>query len=395
MTNASEPTELAQRAIDGIVSPLIGVDQARVVRLWNTAAERLSGCPRERALGSPLSVLWPALDALPELARGLVTGQPIRLQEQPGLGGQDTRFWDLEVMPWSPDGAAGVLLRLDDATTRVAARRNEFLTKKMESLGILMRGLAQELSNPLAGMLQNVQVVRNRLREEPRANQQAAAASGLELKALRDYLQRRQIDTRLDAIMSSGSRAVDLIDTMLGFSHHHVAPPQKRDPQQLLDRAVDLAAALDRCQSQRRFMDIRIRREYAAELPWIDCYPGPLEQVLATLLLHIGQRLQYPGDASADPYIILRLQAGDDRLWIEIEDNGPLLAPAEQESFFDPFVRQMDLGYGRTGLGLSLCYYTIVEHHQGRIDIASGVEGGSVCRIELPVDGQGAAPLPG
>ena len=60
---------------------------------------------------------------------------------------------------------------------------------------------------------------------------------------------------------------------------------------------------------------------------------------------------------------------------IEVEDNGPGIAPEHLERVFDPFFTTKEPGKG-TGLGLSICA-RLVEGMGGRIDAANAPGGGA------------------
>jgi CheY-like chemotaxis protein len=71
---------------------------------------------------------------------------------------------------------------------------------------------------------------------------------------------------------------------------------------------------------------------------------------------------------------------------LEVNDDGPGIAPELQEKIFDPFFTTKAVGTG-TGLGLSVAY-AIVQEHGGRIWVVSRPHEGSAFFVELPVTGQ-------
>ncbi len=84
----------------------------------------------------------------------------------------------------------------------------------------------------------------------------------------------------------------------------------------------------------------------------------------------------------------------EDRLWLEIADEGPGIPKGEEERIFHPFHTSRDEG---TGLGLAIVH-SRVEAHDGEICIAPDAWGssqrwsGARFRIVLPVRSQPDVP---
>jgi len=71
-----------------------------------------------------------------------------------------------------------------------------------------------------------------------------------------------------------------------------------------------------------------------------------------------------------------------------LSDSGIGILPENFDRIFYPFFTTKEVGQG-TGLGLSVSY-SIVEKHNGRIEVESAAGVGSTFVVLLPVNGPGA-----
>lgn len=93
----------------------------------------------------------------------------------------------------------------------------------------------------------------------------------------------------------------------------------------------------------------------------------------------IDNAVHYAGRGAA---ITVRLRRAGDDVWIDVEDNGPGLAPGLGERAFERFVRGSSTGEG-CGLGLAIVR-AIAEHHGGSAELRPAAPQGCVARLTLP-----------
>lgn len=86
------------------------------------------------------------------------------------------------------------------------------------------------------------------------------------------------------------------------------------------------------------------------------------------------------------PRLILRVKRVVDMVCIEIEDNGPGMSEEVRKRIFEPFYTTKEVGEG-TGLGLSVSYYIISDHHKGSLKVDSMMGQWTRFTIKLPVAG--------
>ncbi|NWF50380.1 MAG: GAF domain-containing sensor histidine kinase [Ignavibacteriaceae bacterium] len=82
-------------------------------------------------------------------------------------------------------------------------------------------------------------------------------------------------------------------------------------------------------------------------------------------------------DARKDATIIIRTSAKDDRLYVDIEDNGPGFPPGKKNIFNEPYNSES------SGYGLFLCK-NIVERHNGEIKLLNKSNGAAI-QFSLPL----------
>jgi two-component system OmpR family sensor kinase len=105
--------------------------------------------------------------------------------------------------------------------------------------------------------------------------------------------------------------------------------------------------------------------------------------MLFRVLLNLGDNaIKYSGPGSR---VEVTLTTRDEDAVLEVRDDGPGIAPADQTHVFDRFYRgDPARTRGGTGLGLALAR-SIVEVHGGRITLASAPETGTCFRVILPL----------
>lgn len=115
-----------------------------------------------------------------------------------------------------------------------------------------------------------------------------------------------------------------------------------------------------------------------SELPLLYANAGELSQVILNLIMNANQAIEGKGN------IQIRTLLEDSDIVIEVEDDGPGIAPEVIKNIFDPFFTTKEAGKG-TGLGLSIVN-TIIEGFGGKIFVESEPDQGTVFTIRLPVD---------
>nr|WP_279343418.1 transporter substrate-binding domain-containing protein [Fundidesulfovibrio terrae] len=307
------------------------------------------------------------------------------LRLKPGSGGEgmaDCTFARIEL-----DGASFLLVIAVDISERVRMYEIMAETEKMMSVGGLAAGMAHEINNPLAGILQSVQSVQRRLESDLPANEKAAETAGCSLESIREYCRVRDVNHLLDAVRDSGQRAARIVSNMLEFSRRPDTARIPVDIHALLDKALELCANDYDLKKKYDFRKVEVVRDYASDIPFVPCAEGQIEQVAVNILRNAAQVLAQRPPGSPAPRIVLRTRLEADMARIEIEDNGLGMDESVSRKVFEPFFTTKVPGEG-TGLGLSVSYFIIASNHKGTLGVASRPGLGTTFTIRLPLKQQ-------
>ncbi len=377
-----------QDIIDSLPSVLIGVDINMGVTLWNKRAEHESILTADEAQGQSIKDVCRLFDStayMPKLLETLQTRKPTRLFKVESIKkGEDgsCRFFDILIYPLSLSAASGAVIYMDDVTERLQLEEMMVLSKRMQSIGGLAAGLAHEINNPLAVILQNVQVLGRRLSPDLVKNHETAQELGTTIEAIVEYTRLRGCEKMLDSISDAGQRAAKIVENMQSFSRRGGSNFIPCTVSDLLERTVELAGSDHDMRHHFDFKKVPIVRDYQT-VPDVCCEASQIQQVCLSLLKNAAQAL-HPG--AVDPLITLRIfPSGDDHVCLQIEDNGAGMEADVAARIFDPFYTTREVGKG-PGLGLSIAYFIVTHNHNGRLSVTSEVGQGSCFSMILPLE---------
>lgn len=260
-------------------------------------------------------------------------------------------------------------------------------SEKMAAIGLLAAGVAHEINNPISYVQSNLRTLKKYVAslfelitlyesaEVALCKNSEAFTQAQQFKREKDLDFLRQDLANLLAESQEGiTRVKTIVQDLKDFSHVDQATWQWTD----LNHGIE--STLNVVWNELKYK-ARVVKEYG-RLPEVRCLPQQLNQVFMNLLVNAAQAIEERGT------ITIRTFARDDRVNIVISDTGSGIAPANLSRIFDPFFTTKPVGMG-TGLGLSLAH-TIIEKHQGSIEVESELGKGTTFHIDLPID---AAPF--
>ncbi|HKS88389.1 MAG TPA: MASE4 domain-containing protein [Stellaceae bacterium] len=341
------------------------------VLLWNTAAERIFGYREAEALG----LLPPYLDDeskpdfLDRLAQAIDGAEGGAFETQRRR--RDGLLIDVSVR-WArvSDDAGqllGIMYAVADITERKKLERQLQQAQKMEAVGNLAGGMAHDFNNLLGVVILNVDVLRDRLADNP---------EGEELTG---------------EVMTAALRGADLIRRLLAFARRQPLQPQRSDVNHLV---AEITKLLERTLGE----DIRISLDLGAGLWPVVVDPAQLEASLTNLATNARDAMPRGGELAIvtdnrrldEDYASQHAEVvPGDYAMIEVSDNGSGMPPEVLAQVFEPFFTTKEAGRG-TGLGLSMVY-GFTKQSGGHINIYSEVGVGTTVRLYLPrADAAGA-----
>jgi len=373
--------------INSMPSVLVGVDAEGAITQWNTEAARYTGISPDEALGKPLEKTFPRLASEMERIQAAMHGKEIVTDIRQSLQKNNEVYYeDVTIFPLVAGDDEGAVIRIDNVTDKVRMEEMMIQSEKMLSVGGLAAGMAHEINNPLAAMMQSASVMASRLVEDSHlpVNRRAASAAGTTMESIREYMEARGISRMISNIQESGQRVATIINNMLDFARKSGDQVSSRSPTELIDKTLELAVNDYDLKKQYDFRLIEIVKDYEEHLPPVPCEAAMIQQVLLNILRNGAQAMQTAGIEQPQFTIRARLEQKREMIRLEVQDNGPGIDERYRSRIFEPFFTTKPAGEG-TGLGLSVSYFIIVENHGGEMTVESQPGSGATFIIRLPL----------
>ncbi len=360
--------------IDSMPSVLIGVSRKGRITLWNSEAQRRTGLGPDSVFGRELSEVIPWFSRYRVLIEESIDSRKVEYRPKQNTStGEEIRYEDLTVYPLVADHATGAVIRLDDVTEQVHMEEMMIQSEKMLSVGGLAAGMAHEINNPLAGMMQNAEMILRRLTRDVPDNERIASEVGTTMEAVRGFLEKGNILNQLRMIHDSGRRAALIVQNMLSFARTSEGRPDSNDLREIMDRTLELAENDYDLKKKFDFRQVEIVKEYGENVPPVLCHPSKIQQVFLNILRNGTEAMhesRYRTGRPETSRFILRIREEPPFVVTEIEDNGPGIPEGLRTRIFEPFFTTRDVGTG-TGLGLSVSYFIVTEEHGGELEVDS------------------------
>lgn len=236
-----------------------------------------------------------------------------------------------------------------DITEEKRLRTQLIRSERFSAMGKMASQLAHELNNPIYGIMNCLDLVRD---EVPESHEK------------RKYL---------DLARNECKRTSGLLIKMLKFF--------KPDDEQRCPTNINklLEETLLFYEKQFKNLNIRVLTDFANDLPMTMAVESQLKQVFINMIINANTAMPTGGELQ----VTSRHDASADTIVVTIQDSGVGIRRENLDRIFEAFFTTKKEVKG-VGLGLSICYGFIREHG-GRIDVRSEVGTGTAFDIHLPV----------
>ena len=260
------------------------------------------------------------------------------------------------------------------------------IQEKMASVGMLTTGIAHEIKNPL-NFVNNFSEISIDLLSELKneilsPENKLSEDSGSTIDDILSTLK-----TNIAKIKEHGERADNIVKTMLLHSREAGIQKELFDLRMLLDDTLGIE--LESFKTANESFDVTIERQYDEKLENAFIAPQSIGRVLFYIIDNafyaMREKMSKSTDPSYHPILLLTVSQQNSNIIIKIKDNGTGIPKRVLDKVFQPFYTTKPTGKGNTGLGLSICYDTIVKQHKGQLKVES--EEGSFAEfiITLPI----------
>jgi PAS domain S-box-containing protein len=370
--------------IDSMPSILIGINRDLTINKWNSEAERVSLLLEKDVMNSSFTLVFDGeKNVLYKMMDQISNGDTFTSHQTKIHLGRSQHFYaDISYFPLKENRNEMGILQIRDITERFQLEELIKQSEKMLSVGSLAAGMAHEINNPLAGMMQNAQNINRRLSKKIRGNIEAAEECGTTIEDIEKYSLKRNIPEMVQSILDSGKKAAEIVDDMISFSKNDKATIKAHQITEILDRAL---LTLKNEMFFKEIFDnnkINVITRFEDNLPEIFCEESKIQDVFSNILKNAIQAMI--DSNTKNPTLNIFVRKLNNEIRIKIEDNGPGIDNEIKKRVFEPFFSTKAVDKGK-GLGLSTSYFIIREHHKGNLWLETEIGKGTSFFIALPI----------
>jgi PAS domain S-box-containing protein len=252
-------------------------------------------------------------------------------------------------------GVRGIAIDITERkrTEEIQKKLHLMRAEKLAAVGTFVAGIAHEIKNPLAIIIQGVEYLKDGVGSD---------------KLMVDVV---------DRVMKSALRADSIVKGLLSFTRQMPIQTEEADIIPMVEETLSFI------EHQFKSKLIKVVRQYSPDMPMVNIDSNQIKQVFINVLLNSVEAMK---DGGIITITVEEIKDDFNQRYVQIvfADTGCGISEDKIEKVFDPFFTTKD-DFGNTGLGLSITKGIISKHH-GTIGIESEVEKGTRVIIRLPIN---------
>jgi len=236
-------------------------------------------------------------------------------------------------------------------------------SEKMSGLGQLVAGIAHEINNPLAFVINNIFIVQEGLDKMALGSAELPPEQSSKVS---------KMQARIGDAYSGATRVKDLVSKLRTFSRLDEGTVKTIN----IHESIESVLLFLRHKMEGR---IEVERNYG-EVEMLTCLAGELNQVLMNIVANAIDAID-PADGPGR----ITIATGQDNghFVIRVRDTGKGIPEGIRNRIFEPFFTTKPIGQG-TGLGLAISY-GIMKAHQGSMEFSTKTGEGTEFTLKIPV----------